>query len=232
MSAINKQELDGLAAIDLIREALEPIAPDQWDGAAGDTRGWISSARLSEVVDPLLVRHGVVIELVGTSMVGGTGLRTQWRWRHEGFRSDPTVIETQVDLRSDLGATAATRAAVTSARRTYVIELLGVRQAEDHEGDLAREMDRARGVAMDACRRALKAYCRRYNTSEDRAIRMFTGITPAEGVELAVEHLQPAMVAGLWSRLLCHIPSSSVVVDFGAPVRGMDELPEALGGAA
>ena len=229
---IDEQERNALAAIDLVREAVKPIAPDQWDGGGAETRGWVSAQRQDEVVAPLLAEHGLAIELVGTKLVNGTGLSTVWRWRHEGWRSETTTIETLIDIRGDLGATAATKAAVTSARRTYLEQLLGLRQAEDLEADLAREMDKARGVAFHACKRALRAYCSRYKQSEDNVIRLLTGYDPGYGVEATLEQLQAPMIASLWSRLLCHIPESSVSYDFGKSPKMADQLPDELGGGA
>jgi len=229
---IDQDESNALAALDLAREELKPIAPDQWDGAGAETRSWVSVLRLEEALAPVLAKVGIVIELVGTKLVGGVGISSTWRWRYEGWRSEPTTIEAQIEQRGDLGATAATKAAVTSSRRIYVEQLLGIRQLEDHEGDLCREMDRGRGVALMATKRALRAYCQRYKVNEDRAIRLFLGVDPGPGVEATVEQLPAPMIATLWYRLLCQVPEASVAYDFAAPGRfGGDDLPPELGGA-
>jgi len=229
---IDEEERAALVALDLVRESMKPIAPDQSAGAGSETRSWVSVLALDDVVAPLLAKVGIVVELVGTKLVGGVGVSSTWRWRHEGWRSEHTTIESQIEQRGDLGATAATKAAITSSRRIYLEQLLGVRQSEDLEGDLCREMDRGRGVAALAVKRALRAYCQRYKANEDRAIRAFTGVDPGPGVEATVEQLTAPMVATLWYRLLCQVPDASVAYDFAVPrAANGDDLPPELGGA-
>lgn len=236
MPTIDKDEAEALAALDLARERCKPIEPDEWDGDGGS---WVSAQKQDDVSAPILAELGIVIEFRGSKLVGGVGISTTWGWRvskagpmdlSADWRSDSTTIEVLVDR--DRGAIPASSGAVTSARKAYVRQLLGLRTAEDHERGLAKAMDGARAAAFGAVKDALRAYCRRYRTTQDHAVRAFTGFDPGPGVEATVAMLSAPAVATLWYRLECALPHESERHDPGASPTMDDDLPEEMGGAA
>lgn len=236
MPAIDPIEEQALAALDLARERCRPLEPDQFEGASA----WVSAAHQEEVIEPILAAVGIVIEFRGDTIVGGTVARTRWGWRaakggplklEQGWRSETDEVDVLLDAK-EFGATGASQAALTTARKAYTRHLLGLRQKQDSETGLGKAMDSARAAAFAAAGEALRAYCKRFGVTTNRAIRAFTGIDPGPGTEATIGMLTAPAVALLWWKLECNLPHESAKFDPGESPKIEDDLPVAMGGQA
>lgn len=230
MPVIDEAELAALAQMDLARSLCEPIQPDRWEGSGAKTVGIVTARKQADEVAPILEQAGIVIEFRGSKLIGATGLSTEWGWRHKAWRSPSETVQVLLETR-DRSASGASKAAVTTAKKIYVEQLLGLRVAEDAETELCHAHDSSREAARVSAQRLLKAYCRKTSCAESRVLVTLLGLH--SGHEWTFEQLMPVQVWILGGKLTALLGTEHSIKDNpGASPRLADDLPPALGGEA
>jgi len=232
MPMISKEERQALDALDTAR--LETVAADAdmvGRAESGEAYAYLSAARVDEIAAVELGKVDIEWDLASVK-VEGMAVSTEWTWRHDRWRSEPTTIH--VRLMADMSAAGM----VTLARKLYLRNLLRLRVEQDAEADLANAADGARDVVWEATRELLRAYCRRGKHDESRVISSMTGFQARDPhgapsrVPVTFEMLPGQHVAMLYARLVMQVgPETSKAWSAGATPDGVEELPESMGGS-
>lgn len=182
-----------LAALSAARRDVEAQEPDAWI----NDDAFLSAEKVETVARKYLEGADIEVDLVGTTMglAGGTTVaKVMLRWSWGGWSSEPTIIDTPMEN----GKPGATQAAITSARKVYLRNLLGIRQSADPAAELGRAADIARVSVREAASVLLEKYSRSRRRLPSQVIRVAVASRAKQMHPPSVEELGSIEVAYLF----------------------------------
>lgn len=217
------------------RIGLDPVKPDgQRRNSRGELELWLTAERVGETTHEVFIANDLAVELVAAKVAGNT-MSTTWRWVHHTdaltrWESPTTEIALGIEYGGDLGATSASKAAITAGRKAYCEELLGIRKASAPLRELDAAMVGSRDAVSSYLRWMLCIYCQRAGVTEAAALTSLIGVVRGEdGGAPTLEGLRMPHLGPLWMVLATRM-ADIVTHDPGESPAGMDapedELPE------
>lgn len=234
LSYTEKRERVAREAMRLARLDLEPVSPDgQRRGHRGQLELWLTAERVASVAAEVFAGHDITVELDSTKIEKGVHT-SSWYWVHqpdhaERWESPRTAIAVMVDLSGELGATSASIACVTAARKCYTQELLGIRKASEPMREFEAAAEGTRESLERYTRWLLRIYMKRRGVSEAVALtQLISVVRGLDGGAPTFEGLLAPQVAQLAMVLLTRMPEAQY--DPGAAPANMeapeDQLPD------